>query len=166
MGTNQWRFVESGGYDDQDLYQCMMCKEYLHGDALNFCPSCGTQWEGQMECSEKGRKWHDIVAKYGRSMDDNRVGLYSLPKWKVKSRCKINDSAKPTKWEDFYCYDRKDAVKIYKKEIERQKNISLLTEVVIVRVMEDGFLKYVIRSGWIGRINEPNNVSEVLSKRT
>jgi hypothetical protein len=163
MGINKWRHAEDGGCEEPDVAQCMMCKELMHEQfGMNFCPFCGTQWDGQLECSSKGRKWHDIVAKYGRSMYDNKI--YDRPYWSVQWK---PENIPGIKWEKERCYNRRDAVVKYKDRIQRLVTDVNSWEVRLVRVMGDFFIKSVLFTKRVGGehgIIQQNYVSEVLTK--
>jgi len=164
MGINKWRLIEPCGNEDPGSAQCMMCKEHCYEqNDMRFCPYCGTRWDGQMECSEKGRKWHDVVAKYGRSFYSRE--RYNQPHWSVQWR--LADLVRG-QWAKERCFNRRDAVVKYKDWIQRLEGSVHFWEVRIIRVMEDYFIKQVIISGHIGGvngINQSNDVSEMLTKQ-
>lgn len=146
MGINKWRLIEPAGYEEPGYAQCMMCKEFMHEQfGMNFCPFCGTQWEGQLECSEKGRKWADIIKKHGRSIYDNKK--YDKAYWLVQWR--LEDLVRG-QWAKERCHNRRDAVVKYKDRIQRLWESVHFWEVRLVRVAEDLFIKQVLTSGGIG----------------
>lgn len=58
---NKWRYVESG-HDGEEVYQCLACGGYLYLASelcgWNYCPYCGTRWEGEHKCRPHGiPKW-------------------------------------------------------------------------------------------------------------
>jgi len=146
MGINKWRLIKPAGNEDPGSAQCMMCKEHCYEQCdMQFCPFCGTRWEGQLDCSEKGRKWEDVARKYGRSIYDNRK--YDKAYWSVQWR--LEDLTKG-QWAKERCFNRHDAVVKYKDRIQRLGGSVHFWEVRLVRVMEDLFIKQVLTSGAIG----------------
>lgn len=152
MGINKWRLIEPSGNEDPGSAQCMMCKETCYEQYdMKFCPFCGTQWEGQLECSEKGRKWEDMVRKYGRSIYDNRrcdKSCWSV-QWKLTDLAN-GEKCGRDKWAKERCFNRYDAVVKYKDKRHELEGSTHFWEVRLVRVTKDLLIKQVLTSGAIG----------------
>lgn len=129
---NKWRKVQYLN-DGVDEYQCLKCKSrfcvFSYVELWKFCPFCGTQWEGQHECStrdERREKIYDKMTEAQREQESLRYREFKSH-FVVQKQClwKWEPQLVEEEWNDLMMSSElgyKEAFLRWKAELEFNKD--------------------------------------------